>query len=116
MLELKDVMALIKAGYTKAEIDTMTAPATVTEEPKAEVPATTPEKPQDEPKAAPVTDTTNEVFSALSAEIKALNEEVKNLRGQLQRDALLMDGTKTDTQEDAVRILASIINPPEKTK
>lgn len=116
MLELKDVMTLLNAGYTKADIEAMIAPAPIVKEEAPEAPATLTEKPQEAPKAEPVADNTNEVFTALSAEIKALNEEVKNLRGQLQRDALLMDGMKTDTQDDAVKILASIINPPEKTK
>ena len=114
MLELKDIMTLLNAGYTKADIDAMTSQVSTVNEPAPEIPATATEKPTEEVKPAPMTDNTPDVFNALGAEIKALNDEVKNLRSQLQRDAILMDGTRGEKQDDAVRILASIINPPEK--
>lgn len=114
MIDFKDIMTLLNAGYTKADIDAMTSQAAPVNEPAPEKPVTATEKPAEEAKPAPVTDNTPDVFNALGAELKALNAEVKNLRAQLQRDALLMDGTKGDVQDDSMRILASIINPPEK--
>ena len=107
-MELDQILKLIDAGYTKADIEAMGRPAEVKpEEPAAEVPAEIP--------AEPV-----KVAEPVKAEpdpaMNALLEEVKSLRKQLQMQAIMHDGFTPADPDDAQKILASIINPANNEK
>ena len=101
-MELDQILKLIDAGFTKADIEAMGRPAEVKpEEPVAEVPAEVPA----EPVAA------EPVKAQPDPAMNALLEEVKSLRKQLQMQAIMHDGFTPTDPDDAQKILASIINP-----
>ena len=112
-MELNQILKLIDAGFTKADIEAMTAAAPAAEEPAAvETPAADP---------APVAETPAQVEiqaqpSVNDAALNGLLDEVKSLRKQLQLHAILNDGFTPVTEDAAEQILASIINPANNEK
>lgn len=101
-MDFKEVLTLVKAGYSKDEIDAMLKPA----EPAPAVEPAEPEQPEI------VTAEKLETVPAEPAESDLL-KEVRELKTMLQRQALINDGFKPANKDDAVSILASIINPPK---
>lgn len=109
-MEVKDIVALVNAGYTKSEISEMFSSEPLTSpEPSgpAEIPADpapVPEEKATAPAAAPVPVTDNsEVLAAL-----------KELTKTIQRNAILRDDLRPAKQETATDILGKIINPTGK--
>ena len=111
-MKLGDVITLLKAGYTKADIQELRAAETAPAEPEASaIPvssATAPEEaPADpSPEPSPAADTHAE-------EIKELRRLVDNLTKLVQHQNILnssMPAPKTQEQT-AEAILATIINP-----
>ena len=110
MMNVEDIILLLKAGYTKADIDSFNAfPSSP---PKAEAPAEAPaelvaagtsaeEKKKDDPvpAAAPVTDNTA-VLAAL--------EKLTNV---IQKQNIRSDDLNPVRAKTAEDILASVINP-----
>lgn len=105
-MDFKDILALINAGYTKAEISAMTAP---------QEPVNTPDPTiQPEPEAVPVAEPAV-VPADNNADLSALLAEVKQLRAAVQANALRSDSLPTLTKEDiATKILGEVINPTKK--
>ena len=111
-MEVKDIIALVNAGYTKSEISELLSsasspepsgpaeapadPAPVQEPVKAEAPAAPAAA------AAPAVDN-SEVLSAL-----------KELTKTIQRNAILRDSLPAVKQDAAEDILGRIINPTGK--
>jgi len=109
-MELDQILKLIDAGFTKADIEAMSAPAKESTEPTAPAEPAEPIKeaaPAAEPKPAEPT---------VSPDFSALLEEMKGIRKQLQMQAILHDGFTPASPDDAEKIMASIINPPLKGK
>ena len=106
-MDVKDILALINAGYTKAEISAMTAP---------QEPALNPDPTiQPEPEAVPVAEEPAVVPADNNADLSALLAEVKQLRAAVQANALRSDSLPTLTHEDiATKILGEVINPTKK--
>ena len=111
-MELNDLIALVKAGYTKEEItsfghtSSLTAAETTAPEPTDAVadavPAQEEPKPEPAPAPAPMVDN-SEVLNAIKA-----------LTTTIQKNAILKDDMKVSNEESAVDILGSIINPKKK--
>ena len=106
-MDVKDILALINAGYTKAEISAMTAP---------QEPALNPDPTiQPEPEAVPVAEPPAVVPADNNADLSALLAEVKQLRAAVQANALRSDSLPSLTKEDiATKILGEVINPTKK--
>lgn len=106
-MKVEDILALINAGYTKAEISAMTAP---------QEPALNPDPTiQPEPEAVPVAEQPAVVPADNSADLSALLAEVKQLRAAVQANALRSDSLPSLTKEDiATKILGEVINPTKK--
>ena len=104
-MELNQILKLIDAGYTKAEIEAMIAAASETTEP-----APQPEPDKEQVKETPVAKDP-EPAAPVSNDFSALLEEMKGIRKQLQMQAILHDGFTPASPDDAQQILASIINP-----
>lgn len=106
-MDVKDILALINAGYTKAEISAMTA---------QQEPALNPDPTiQPEPEAVPVAEQPAVVPADNNADLSALLAEVKQLRAAVQANALRSDSLPTLTHEDiATKILGEVINPTKK--
>ena len=105
-MDVKDILALINAGYTKAEISAMTAPQEPALKPDPTI--------QPEPEAVPVAETAV-VPADNNADLSALLAEVKQLRAAVQANALRSDSLPTLTKEDiATKILGEVINPTKK--
>lgn len=101
-MELERIFKLIDAGFTKDEILKLTEePAK--EEPKdeeAQQPEEKPEPKSEEPKAE-------------GPDMSALLNEIKGMRDDLRKHALMSDSfTPEDSRQEAEKILASVINPP----
>ena len=107
-MEIKDIIALVNAGFTRDEIMTLTGPTSVppivAPEAAAEAPTPAaaepaPEAPKPEP--APAVPDNSEVLAAL-----------KDLTQTIRKNAILRDTMRPTEQPSAVDILASVINPP----
>ena len=106
-MDVKDILALINAGYTKAEISAMTAPQEPALQPDPTI--------QPEPEAVPVAEQPAVVPADNNADLSALLAEVKQLRAAVQANALRSDSLPTLTKEDiATKILGEVINPTKK--
>lgn len=106
-MEIKDIVALVNAGYTKSEISELLSSAA---SPEPSGPAETPADPAPVPEpvkaeaapaaaAAPAVDN-SEVLSAL-----------KELTKTIQKNAILRDDLKLVKPDTAEDILGKIINP-----
>ena len=109
-MKLDDILALINAGYTKAEIMALTAePA---QEPIND-PIPTIQEPVTE-EVAPAEEQAAEV-PAVNTDLTALLEEVKALRAAVNKRNVLTDSLPTPSKEDiATKILGEVINPHTK--
>lgn len=110
-MELDQILKLIDAGFTKADIEAMAAPA------KDSTPTAAPEEPAAEPVIEPTpAEKAPETAPAAGPDFTALLEEMKGIRKQLQMQAILHDGFTPASPDDAQQILASIINPVNEKK
>lgn len=116
-MELDQILKLIDAGFTKADIEAMTSPA------KESTPTAAPEEKTAEPviekapaETAPVEKVPETAAPAENPVMTALLEEMKGIRKQLQMQAILHDGFTPASPDDAQQILASIINPVNEKK
>ena len=103
-MNYEDIILLVKAGYTRDQIAAMQAPA-----PAAPVPAepTAPPAPTEPAEPAPPKPQGIEDLSQmLAAEFAKLNDAI--VKANLQQ-------AQQPPQESVDDILASIINPPQKT-
>lgn len=104
-MKFEDFLTLIKAGYTKEEIEKMgsgTAEETKADEKSEETKA-------DETKAENVNANNDALLSDLL-------KEMKDIKKQLQNGAINKDSFSMSDSNKAQDILASIINPPTKEK
>ena len=111
-MKLEDILALTKAGYTKADIAALTtepvAEAVTSEDPTIQAEPEPVPVAASEPVAAEVPAADNEVISALLA-------EVQGLKKQLAQHFINTDSMPTVSKEDiATKILREVINPPKK--
>ena len=103
-MELNTILKLLDAGYTKADIEAMTAPAAeVTPEPAEE-----PVKPAETPAEEPAPEMTSaDILNNLLA-------EVKGLKAQIQANNIRSDSMGSKPEVTAESILASLINPKKE--
>ena len=106
-MEIKDIIALVNAGFTRDEIMTLTGPTSdppiVAPEAAAEAPTPAAAEPAPEaPTPAPAVPDNSEVLAAL-----------KDLTQTIRKNAILRDTMRPTEQPSAVDILASVINPPK---
>ena len=105
-MEIKDIISLVNAGFTRDEIMTLTGPTSdppiVAPEAAAEAPTPAAAEPAPEaPTPAPAVPDNSEVLAAL-----------KDLTQTIRKNAILRDTMRPSEQPSAVDILASVINPP----
>lgn len=107
-MDVKTILKLIDAGYSKAEIDAMSNPA-MSEEASAPVEAPAEEKPAEEKPAEAPAITGDDILQNLLA-------EVKGLKAQIQSNNIKNDSMNVNQSPDltAEQILASVINPTER--
>lgn len=108
-MEIKDIVALVNAGYTKSEISELLSSASLTS-PEPSGPAEAPADP------APVPETVKaEAPAAPAAAPTVDNSEVlsalKELTKTIQKNAILRDDLKLVRPDTAEDILGKIINP-----
>lgn len=109
-MEIKDIISLVNAGFTRDDIMTLTGPTSdppiVAPEAAAETPTPAAAEPApapvQEPVQAPVLDNT-EVLSA-----------IKELTKTIQKNAILRDNLNVVEKNTAEDILGMIINPTGK--
>ena len=95
-MNYEDIVLLVKAGYTRDQIAAMQAPAPTPAPTQAEPAEPAPTKPQG----------LEDLSQMLSAEFAKLNDAI--VKANLQQ-------AQQPPQESVDDILASIINPPQKT-
>ena len=106
-MELKDILALVNAGFTRDDIMNLSGqsspppmePAAAAEAPTPAAAEPAPEAPKPEP--APAAPDNSEVLAAL-----------KDLTQTIRKNAIMRDTMRPTEQPSAVDILASVINPP----
>lgn len=103
-MELNTILKLLDAGYTKADIEAMTAPA---KEEAAPSPAEEPVKPADPAEVATPEMTSADILNNLLAEVKGLKAQIQanNIRSDK------MNAGPASPEDAAQSILASLINP-----
>ena len=98
-----EILELIRAGYTKDEIQSLMDVVTPKEETPAEAPAPEPEAPKEEPKPEPTE--VEKLISALGIRLDSLTHALQQRNvGELE---------SAPSTETADQILARIINPHE---
>lgn len=104
-MELNTILKLLDAGYTKADIEAMTAPAA--KEEAAPAPAEEPVKPADPAEVATPEMTSADILNNLLAEVKGLKAQIQanNIRSDK------MNAGPASPEDAAQSILASLINP-----
>lgn len=105
-MEIKDIISLVNAGFTRDEIMTLMGPSSdpsiVAPEAAAEAPTPAAAEPAPEaPTPAPAVPDNSEVLAAL-----------KDLTQTIRKNAIMRDTMRPTEQPSAVDILASVINPP----
>lgn len=105
-MEIKDIISLVNAGFTRDEIMTLMGPSSdpPIAAPEAAADAPTPAAAEPAPEAptpAPAVPDNSEVLAAL-----------KDLTQTIRKNAILRDTMRPTEQPSAVDILASVINPP----
>lgn len=105
MADLKEIITLINAGYSKEDIDAMTSKnEPIPEDSKPEEKPVEPEEPEKpvEPKEKAVDD---------YASNEKVLERLDKLEKMLQKNAILSDSVNPTPKDTTKDILASIINP-----
>ena len=106
-MNYEDIILLVKAGYTRDQIAAMQAPAPTPEPAPAPTPAEpAPAPAQAEPPAQQKPQGLKELSQMLAAEFTKLNDAI--VKANLQQ-------AQQPPQESVDDILASIINPPQKS-
>lgn len=109
-MKATEILQLINAGYTKAEIDAMELPET------AAAPDPDPE-PVPEAEPAPVTEAPKPVQekpNPVNPEIQALTKQINDLVSAIQKSNLLNTNMPEVPRESAEDILANIMAPTHK--
>ena len=104
-MEIKDILSLVNAGFTRDDIMTLMGPTSdpsiVAPEAAAEAPTPAAAEPAPEaPTPAPAVPDNSEVLAAL-----------KDLTQTIRKNAIMRDTMRPTEQPSAVDILASVINP-----
>ena len=100
-MNYEDIILLVKAGYTRDQIAAMQAPAPTPEPAPAPTPAPAPA-----PAPTPAVQGIEDLSKMLAAEFTKLNDAI--VKANLQQ-------AQQPPQESVDDILASIINPPQKS-
>ena len=107
-MKASEILQLINAGYTKAEIDAMENPETDAPDP---IPAAAPEAEQEpEPEPKPI----QEKPQTVNPEIEALTNQINSLVSAIQRSNILNSQMPQQPAESAEDILANIISPTHR--
>ena len=112
-MKITEVIQLLRAGYTKAEIDELRNQETSTSSNAESIvlPSS-----GDVPAGEPVPEVPGNAPEQNSEEIAELKQMVSNLQKLVQKQNIQQSELKPVAPESAVDILASIINPPKKEK
>lgn len=106
-MKISEIIQLLKAGYTKAEIAELTKAAE--QQPIADPP----KESADTPEAAPVSASSGADFAA---ELNNMKQMISGLTTLVQKQNIHASQLQPDTKEDAVDILGSIINNGKDSK
>ena len=115
----EEILKLVNAGYTKAEIEAMSSdqkpgepkPEEKPEEPKPEEKPEKP-KPEEKPEVKPA-----ETVSFTPEVMKEFTGAINGLSDMIKKSNMINDGYEPKTAlEKGEEVLASLINPPAKKK
>ena len=104
----EEILKLVNAGYTKAEIEAMSSDQKPEEKPeeKPEV------KPEEKPEVKPA-----ETVSFTPDVMKEFTGAINGLSDMIKKSNMINDGYEPKTAlEKGEEVLASLINPPAKKK
>ena len=107
-MNINDVIALARAGYTRDEIAALAGSAAPEQQPAPEQPQPAPEQPQPAPEQQPVQE--QPVYDFLTQ----LSEKIDGLSGAIKAANILKSQMPEVKQETAQDALASIIIPTYK--
>lgn len=109
-MKIGEIVSLLKAGYTKAEIQELRAAESAPVEPDVPVPVSPESTADAAPEPAPAPAAAPAVKDPEIAELKQL---VSNLTKLIQKQNLQQAELHPPTPQTAVDILGSVINPPK---
>ena len=108
-MKATEILQLINAGYTKADIEAMELPETGAPDPDpSPAPAAEPEKETESPQPEPVKP------NPVNPDIQALTKQINDLVSAIQKSNLLNTNQPQIQAESAEDILANIIAPTHK--
>lgn len=114
-MEINDLLALVRAGYTKEEItglsENLSTPSSL-EEPSGS--AAPPADPAPVPEAAAPAAASPAAAASQVTDNSEVLAALKELTKTIQRNAILRDDLHVTKQDDATDILGRIINPTGK--
>lgn len=110
-MKVSEILKLIDAGYTKAEIQAMENPETDTApDPVPAAPAAEPEEVPEQEETKPIP----EAPAAGNPQIDALTKQLNSLVSAIQKSNMLNSQQPAPPAQSAEDILASIIHPTHK--
>ena len=110
-MEMNDLLALVRAGYTKQEISELLEPSIVLSSAEPSGSAETHADPAPVPQEAPAAPAAAAAPAVDNSEVLAA---LKELTKTIQKNAILRDDLRPAKQETATDILGRIINPDNK--
>ena len=113
-MKSEDVLRLLDAGYTKAEIDAMLTPEPVLVSEQEVETAPVEEAPVPETAPAPAEETSgnNELQETLSGFMADLQKSITDLTKAVQSKNIQTNTVATSTVDEMNKILETYINPP----
>lgn len=111
-MKVTEILKLIDAGYTKADIDAMKLPETAAapDPTPSPAPAAEPENENENESPKPESVTSNPV----NPDIQALTTQINDLVSAIQKSNLLSTKMPEEPRETAEDIMANIIAPTHK--
>ena len=104
-MTIKEILRLGEMGYTKEDIEAMSAD----QKPGTEQKPEQEQKPGTEQKPEPAADPTKDLLKFMAGEFEKLNKSIQDAN-------ILGSNIKTPTEKTAEDVLAELIAPPKKNK
>lgn len=112
----EEILKLVNAGYTKAEIEAMGSDQKPEEKPEEKPEGKPEEKPEEKQKDKPA-ETGNLTPDVMKDVMKEFTGAINGLSDMIKKSNMINDGYEPKTAlEKGEEVLASLINPPAKKK
>ena len=111
-MNASDILELIRAGYTKADIDALGVHLSGSEDPPADPPADPPTDPPTDPPADPLADPKSD--DALNKRLEGLETRLNHIINKMTLDAVKGSRQPSEQAETTDEILAAFVRGQKK--